>query len=150
NSASWYYSDNGFPSIEAMDWCHGSILISARETIGQSVGNVMDLGCGNGVLVSKICGVRMGLVPFGVDYNPERIEHARLLSPKYTGNFVMSDLFCVSSLPQGPFLLSILMVGRLLEAPAGVRRNLYEWLHDCSAKVLLYLYPGYSDKPLAR
>src|SRR5690348_3810470 len=92
-SADWYYLDNGFPSLQAMDGCHGPIFTVARETIGQSIGNVMDLGCGNGVLISRICAGHVGLVPYGVDCDPKCIEHARRLWPKDQSNFIVADLF---------------------------------------------------------
>jgi hypothetical protein len=50
----WYFRDNGFSSGYAMDISHQSILNLACSCLSQSSGRILDLGCGNGVLLHKI------------------------------------------------------------------------------------------------
>jgi len=64
----WYYADNGFSSREDMERGHEPILRLAAETISQTGGNVLDLGCGNGALLKMLCHFNHKIVPWGCRY----------------------------------------------------------------------------------
>ena len=88
----WYASDNGFSARAAMDEAHRPIVELAITSVGET-GTVIDLGCGNGALLKKICDARGGLIPFGVDVDDSKLEHARLLQPKFAMNFLAGNMF---------------------------------------------------------
>jgi hypothetical protein len=146
----WYHADNGFASVDAMDGLHRPIVEKARRALRNEGGNVLDLGCGNGVLVGKICEGRSDLIPFGVDANPAAIDHARLLSPDHSGNFMQADLFDIPAWEFGRrYALALLMAGRLMEVPRDRALELLEQLRSSCSRVLVYTYPDWGDTPLA-
>jgi hypothetical protein len=59
-------------------WHACAIVEVAVQALGGQGGRVLDLGCGNGVLLGKIR-ARVGdpLIPYGVDREPLHIHHAR-------------------------------------------------------------------------
>src|SRR5690349_9631667 len=89
----WYYSDNGFPSVEDMHDAHKPIVALATAVLSGTGGSILDLGCGNGMLLKKIHEANSASVPFGIDVAPSRIEHARELNPRFAANFVSGDMF---------------------------------------------------------
>jgi hypothetical protein len=123
---SWYASDNGFNSAMAMDEAHRPIVELAHTSIGDT-GTVLDLGCGNGALLKKICEPRPNLIPFGMDLDETKLEHARQLQPSFAANFVAGSMFDGVPLDADTvYSLVMLMPGRLLEvddASAGQLRS---------------------------
>jgi methyltransferase family protein len=138
----WYYSDNGFPSVEEMHAAHQPIVALATAVLSSAGGNIVDLGCGNGMLLKKIHEVKPASVPFGIDVTPSRIEHARELNPQFAANFVCGDLFdCDRIWPDGRrYALVILMPGRLLEVGSGRATKLKERIRAHGDQVLAYAY----------
>jgi hypothetical protein len=138
----WYTADNGFNSRAAMDEAHRPIVELAVSALG-SVGTVIDLGCGNGALLRKIAEARPGVVPFGVDTDETKLEHARQLQPAFGANFVAGNMFERIPLDADTlYSLVILMPGRLLEVDESSRRQLREWLRGHFQQLLVY---GYGD-----
>ena len=136
----WYASDNGFSTAVAMDEAHRPIVQLALSTIGES-GTVLDLGCGNGALLKKICDARPGLTPFGVDVDPAKLDHARELQPAFAANFVAGNMF--ESIPLDAdtvYSLVILMPGRLLEVDEASATRLKDWLRGHFQYLLVYGY----------
>lgn len=143
--AGWYWSDNGFSSIQAMNNAHldivnlaGSVLSDCKKVPT----NVLDLGCGNGVLLRRVKQVAKSVVPFGVDIRPAPIRNAQRLLAEYSGNFCCGDMFdCEDIWPTGRrYSLVLLMVGRLLDEPtprAVVLKN--QLLSRCD-HLLVYAY----------
>jgi 2-polyprenyl-3-methyl-5-hydroxy-6-metoxy-1,4-benzoquinol methylase len=137
---SWYASDNGFNTVAAMDEAHRPIVELARASLGDA-GSVIDLGCGNGALLKKIVEGRPGAIPFGVDANAEKLEHARLLQPEFGANFVTSSIFDALPLDADTvYSLVLLMPGRLLEVDATSARQLVDWLRGHFEYLLVYAY----------
>jgi hypothetical protein len=147
--ASWRFADNGFASAEAMDLLHRPIVALAREGLSAG-GTVLDLGCGNGTLLAKICQDRPDLVPFGVDTNVVALGHARALLPRFAKNFKQADIFDTDAWhPEtSRYQLGILMPGRLLEVSEGKAAGLLDRLRSCCSRVLVYVYPDWSDESL--
>ncbi len=141
-SPPWYASDNGFNSRRAMEQAHRPIVELAVTTLSDQVGNVLDLGCGNGALLQKILQANPNITPFGLEIEAGRLEHARLLNPKYAGNFSQGNMFD-SDLPwpdQRRYALAILMPGRLLEAQPEQASRLKEQIKRHCDRLLLYAY----------
>lgn len=98
----WYASDNGFASILAMNKAHHPIVELALATLAGRGGLVLDLGCGNGALLEKICKGSKTVVPYGTDISADKIAHARSLLPAFADNFLLGDMFENESLsPSG-------------------------------------------------
>jgi hypothetical protein len=136
----WYASDNGFTTSAAMDDVHRPVVELARQTIG-SAGSVIDLGCGNGALLRKIREGRAGLIPFGIDTDASKLDHARQLQPQFAANFVAGDMF--DSIPldaDTAYTLVLLMPGRLLEVDEVRARQLKGWLQGHFEHLLVYAY----------
>ena len=136
----WYASDNGFSARAAMDEAHRPIVELALTSLGET-GTVMDLGCGNGALLKKIFEARAGVIPFGVDVDESKLEHARLLQPAFSANFVAGSMF--ERIPidaDTVYSLIILMPGRLLEVDEASARQLREWLRGHFERLLVYGY----------
>jgi hypothetical protein len=140
---SWYYLDNGFSSLEAMSELHRPLVALARRKLNRLTGNILDLGCGNGALLAKICDGQDGLTPYGVDSSDLSLEHARELLPKFAQNFQQGDLFNCDRWFGGPrYALTLLMAGRLLEVERPVADRLLQTLRAKSDAILVYCYPG--------
>jgi hypothetical protein len=138
----WYASDNGFSARVAMDEAHRPIVEMAVSALG-TIGTVIDLGCGNGALLRKIAEARPGVVPFGMDIDEAKLEHARLLQPAFGANFVLGNMFERVPLDADTvYSLVILMPGRLLEVDESSSRQLREWLRGHFQQLLVY---GYGD-----
>jgi hypothetical protein len=149
---SWYATDNGFDSIATMDDAHRPIVAAAANALSGHAGNVLDLGCGNGALLDKITDGTRDVVPFGIDLDPTRIEHARALHPKAADNFIVGDLFDDQQLWSDGrrYALAIVMPGRLLEVDARHAEVLRQRLRDRCDQVLVYAYGDWiADSDLA-
>lgn len=136
----WYASDNGFSARAAMDEAHRPIVEMALTSLGETA-TVIDLGCGNGALLKKICEARAGVIPFGVDVDESKLEHARLLQPPFSTNFIAVNMF--ERIPidaDTVYSLIILMPGRLLEVDEVSARRLREWLRGHFQRLLVYGY----------
>lgn len=143
---SWYASDNGFNTAMAMDEAHRPIVELVHTTIGET-GTVLDLGCGNGALLKKICGPRPNLIPFGMDLDVTKLEHARLLQPAFAENFVAGSMF--DGIPlDGDTVHSVvlLMPGRLLEVDEAWAAQLRSWLQGHFQHLLVYAYGDWLTK----
>ena len=138
----WYATDNGFQSPFTMDVAHKPIVDLAARTLSGRAGNILDLGCGNGVLLRKICEASPGRVPFGLDIDPERIAHAREILPAFVENFLCGNMLEEERIWAAGrrYDLVILMPGRLVEA--GPER--VPWFRErvvaLAENVLVYAY----------
>lgn len=139
--ASWYAPDNGFTSIPAMLSAHRPVVTAVQTAIGMSGGSVLDLGCGNGALLLGISEACPNTIPFGIDCLAERIEHARLVLPRFSGNLQIANLFDLDApWAQRDYDASLLMIGRLLEAGPERAERLKAWLSKRSRQVVIYAY----------
>ena len=142
SAPSWYAADNGFSSAAAMARAHRPIVALARRVFGAASGNVVDLGCGNGALVREISEACPKIMPFGIDADAGRIEHARKLLPRFAANFFTGDFFEMDEpwLNGRRYALAILMPGRLLEARPEEALRLRRRLAAQCDRVLVYAY----------
>ncbi len=142
NSPAWYAADNGFASVRAMDEAHAPVVRAAAAALGGPGGAVLDLGCGNGVLLERLVAAAPGVVPFGIDRDPVRIEHAQTLHRKFANHFAAGDMFDDERLWAGGrrFALAVVMPGRLLETDTTRAAALRERLRSRCDQVLVYAY----------
>ncbi|NEQ66796.1 MAG: hypothetical protein F6K21_15080 [Symploca sp. SIO2D2] len=138
----WYTSDNGFNSRFAMENAHKPIVELAANTLADCGGNVLDLGCGNGVLLKKICEANSEAIPFGIEIDSSRVKHTPLLLPEFADNFICGDMFEDDSLwsDSRRYKLAILMPGRLIEAGSERSAKLKEQLKKHCDNLLVYAY----------
>lgn len=133
------HDDNGFSSELAKRAAHRPIVERACEHFGGLPGRVLDLGCGNGVLLNTIRAANARLVPYGVDADASKIERARQMLPGFAANFYAGDMFDPDAhWPGVAFDLILLMPGRLLEVEAARGDRLRAWLRAQEGFVLLY------------
>jgi SAM-dependent methyltransferase len=147
---SWLHLDNGFSSAEAMKNLHTPIVVLARQRLSGLKGNVLDLGCGNGSLLSKICTEESGLVPYGVDGSENSLRHATELLLAFAANFIRGDIFDYDAWDKCPNCpLTLLMIGRLWEANRPTAARLMRIPNEKSEAILAYLHSGYGKQLLA-
>jgi hypothetical protein len=135
----WYYEDNGFSSEFAMRDAHRPILELAASVIEPGAA-VLDLGCGNGALVAAIARTR-GAVPYGIDLDPNKIEHARALHAAHAAHFAVADLFGLDALaPDRRYDVALLMPGRVAEVGPERAAALVAKLRTRVDRLILYAY----------
>jgi hypothetical protein len=136
----WYATDNGFNTRTAMDEAHRPIVELALTCLSAG-GSILDLGCGNGALLKKICDGRPTIIPFGVDTETSKLEHAGQLQPAFAANFVAGNMFEGVPLDADTiYSLVLLMPGRLLEVDNASASRLREWLRGHFQHLLVYAY----------
>jgi hypothetical protein len=138
----WYCTDNGFASESDMNAAHKPLVDLAVCTLAGRGGAVLDLGCGNGALLRKIRRLNPGAVPFGVDIDPAKLAHARLLLSEFDDNLFLDDIFETDALwPDGQvYALVILMPGRLLEVSLERAEKLKSRLREHASNLIVYSY----------
>lgn len=138
----WYATDNGFSSRFAMDSAHRPILDLALATLSETSGTVIDLGCGNGALLQKLCAANASITPYGIEMEGDRFAHISTLLPQFAENFVCGNLFEDEQLWQGDrqYDLALLMPGRLLEIDPPQAEWLKQNLKQHCEHILIYAY----------
>jgi ubiquinone/menaquinone biosynthesis C-methylase UbiE len=133
-----------------MNALHKPLVALACTALNVEGGNVLDLGCGNGMLLARLCAERGGLIPYGIDINGFALEHARRLVPNFGANFIKGDFFDVG-LWDGDarhYALTLFMLGRLLEVPKEKAIRFLTRLRKSCSRILVYTYPDWGDQPL--
>lgn len=138
----WYANDNGFSSRLSMDNAHEPVLEQIQATLGKRSASVLDLGCGNGALLKKLCAANPQITPFGIDSDAERIAHAGLLLPEFAANFYAGSMFAEGDIWQeGRFYdLILLMPGRLLEVTPEQAETLKQRIREHTDQLVVYAY----------
>ncbi len=137
----WYFQDNGFSSTEEMNIAQKPIIERAVKELEGKNGPVLDLGCGNGILLKKIYDHNSDLIPYGVEIDPSRFAHIAELLPEFSQNFQQGDIFDTPAMfPDQQFEMAILMPGRFLEVESERATLLREWLKTNVKELLTYVY----------
>lgn len=122
------WEENGFSNKAAMNHFHTVILDAIGDMKYIPAGNVLDLGCGNGILLGRVVGTRTDLLPHGVEMDRQRCMSAA--TTIHWGVFTMGSIFDLTTWKEPAYSMILLMPGRLLEtthaAAAAVREQLYE------------------------
>lgn len=148
-SEPWYAEDNGFRTGYAMKRAHAPIVERVRKLYQESPAlqkspRVLDLGCGNGVLLHRISKLNPTIVPVGVDFDHGKISRARMVFGNQRSEFHVDDIFVWSANEKPPEMyLAILMLGRLLEVPEYLRAKFIERVAPSLEHVLVYAYEDY-------
>lgn len=129
------WEENGFSSKEAMDIFHDVVIRACRgpDEYGIVGGSgyrielfkdvihpdILDLGCGNGLLLKKLCDKFDG-IPHGVE-----IDHQRYMSALDTipfGSVSEGDIFDMTLWPEEWYDMIVFMPGRLVEQKSSFNR----------------------------
>jgi SAM-dependent methyltransferase len=128
------YADNGFSSYNAMAAAHATVL----SACGQTNGTVIDLGCGDGTLLSKLW-IRNSLLKcIGVESDKERAARGARRHPAV--DFLVGKLEAFPIDAWGADA-ALLMPGRLLEIRADEFAPLLTRLRGIK-KLIVYTYAG--------
>lgn len=143
------YTDNGFSSRDAMDKAHEPILQLVTEALSQESGavregKIIDLGCGNGALLEKIVLTAPWLKPCGVEKEKIKCDRAARRLTAYAPEFHHGSIYD-EMLWAPPYLVALMSVERLLEAPKSDLIHLLMRLRDGCNKVILYSYSKERD-----
>jgi hypothetical protein len=136
------YRDNGFGSAEGMAASHRVMIDATVSLLDGQTGNILDLGCGNGLLLAAIAHRLPGVTPMGVERARDRANRARATLEQAGGHVYVGDIFSLEQpwFNGESFLLTILMIGRLLEVDLGSRRDLIADVERHTNLLLLYTY----------
>lgn len=128
------WTDNGFPSFLYMWKAHQSILTALR---GLTFRKVIDLGCGNGLLLEKIGAIDLT----GIEQESVRCERARK-------RLVNATIICGNLHDpihwHPPYDLALISANRLLEVSEEQRESLLQRLSEGTHHLLLYSYDNRS------
>lgn len=128
------WTDNGFKSRASMTLAHNTIRTFFREFITSATdARVLDLGCGNGRLVSALTTNAAG-VEVDIDRCERAEEHGVVAYAMSIADFVHS---CV---PDAPFDAVLLMPGRLIEMKPPEALEVRRWLYAHAKRVIVYAY----------
>lgn len=133
------HEDNGFVSAAAMHAIHAPLVELAALVVLGPAHAVLDLGCGNGLLLDKICRISNAM-PFGIDLDPNKCRRAQSLHP--SGTWACGDVFSERSIWSRPYRLVLLSAARLAEATTDQRATLVSSLQATAEYLLVYAYPG--------
>lgn len=131
------WEENGFRYKEAMDHFHQVILDAIGDMKYIPAGNVLDLGCGNGVLLGRVVGNRQDLLPHGVEMDKQRCLSAA--TNIHWGVFTLGTLYDLDTWKEPTYSLVLLMPGRLLETTRVTAEQVRKQLYDKTDLLLINL-----------
>lgn len=142
HSRSWYYKDNGFNTRSGMDVAHKPIEeLVAKLVPKEGMVDIVDLGCGNGVLLKKIRSSCPQVRPWGIDHDAGKIEHAHLLVPEFKQNFVVGNIKDFTTLfGEQRYAFAILALSRLEEMSPKELAAFRGCIHERCDNVIVYDY----------
>ena len=145
----WFAGDNGFKSLDSMNSAHQRIVDALIKEVSDSVAptSILDLGCGNGALLMSLRHAATHMVPFGIDSEETRIQHAKLIHAEHANNFLKEDMFARETIgPQSHYDYVLLMPGRLVEVDEVKRRYFQSKMEESGAKIFAYAYDEWVQK----
>ncbi|MGC2697162.1 MAG: hypothetical protein WA738_15360 [Candidatus Angelobacter sp.] len=136
------HMDNGFSSAEGMAASHRVMSDAALRLLHGHTGKILDLGCGNGCLVAAIASRFQGVTPWGVECVPDRANRGRSTLERAGGRLYVSSIFSLDQpwFNHEPYLLTMLMIGRLIEVDVQTQRTLIRDIERNTRLLLLYTY----------
>lgn len=135
---------NGFSSDTGQSRAHATVLEVARHVVES--GPLLDLGCGDGTLVSAAAG--MSAIPiWGCDISGEAVRKCHAKFPGARDRFQQRDIwkfFDQEGLPE--FEVTFLMPGRLTEWPIELAHHFRRKLLTKTKSLVVYMYGDWSKK----
>jgi hypothetical protein len=125
--------DNGFNSKTAMEEAH-NWLLSIMPPMPSGM-HILDLGCGNGLLLEKLCALSTDSVPHGIDIDPARV--LRAAQRLHWGFFDAANISAMTW--DKEYDLIVFMPGRLSEMKPEEAAAVLAKLNK-SKRVLMYMY----------
>ena len=133
------WTDNGFPTEDAMIKHHDPLLQTIGERAKDGIQRVVDLGCGNGELLDKVAQLS-SLEVIGVEMDKAKIARGRR---NETVKFITGNIFKVAPKANGKPTLALLSTQRLKEATSAQLVTFLPSLTDLCEEVMLYGYGDY-------
>lgn len=147
------WEENGYTTKEAMEAAHELMLAAATSTTIPK-GNILDLGCGNGVFVeklhkelNKLHNDDFATIPCGVEVDETRFKSA--MDRIYYGKLWWGDLYKKDTWESDTYSVTAFMPGRILEQSSDRIEDI-KWLVSTLPKtteyLLVYLTSDWKDK----
>lgn len=138
------WTDNGFADRANMRVAH-DLLIDTIGELSLAPGFVLDLGCGNGLLLDKIHTKYDFLEPIGVESDPERAAKARL---RLTGGVYRADIVD-STVYMGNYELILISLNRFKEIEPEKLTKLLKHFSEHTHYLFVYSYDKWEDEKIA-
>ncbi len=135
------WSDNGFASLTSMEQSH-DLLVESTNKVALDAGFVLDLGCGNGLLLERLTKKYAFLQAVGVELDGGRASRARI---RHGGGIYQVDVTDVSAY-LGNYQLVFLSLNRLKELDHAAGYLLLRRLSQHTQYLFLYSYDKWSDQ----
>lgn len=135
------YRENGFRSLEAMDAGHDMILKSIESLIPEQNFpiHILDLGCGNGILLEKIAKRFTAVMPSGVELIPSRADAAKKRLSNFNG-VVVENTIEYADVWNNLYTIVLISHNRFAELEAESAVHLMNTMLNHSTYVLIYSY----------
>ena len=143
------YTANGFDSAAERQACHGRIGEQVATLLrGVESPSILDLGCGNGVLLRSIAERCDRARLFGVELEGARLEQLGSVLPEHAHRAFLGNLLELPSpwLLEEDFDAVLLMPGRLVEAGPDRSQARLE-RRSATRNVVVYAYGDGLDEP---
>jgi hypothetical protein len=137
-----YHEENGFPALADLLEAHGGMAHALAPLLSAGPARIVDVGCGNGALLQRLCADHPETVPFGVDRHPHKIEAARRAMPRHRDHFVAACAFDVDRWWHADWAFDVMLLcpGRFLEVDAARAQPLRRRIAERVECLLLYAY----------
>jgi hypothetical protein len=135
------WEDNGFSSESAMNECHSHILDTLSEF---KIGSILDLGCGNGLLLNRIKEQGDLISTFGIEIDEARYMRATQVSPDTI--LRKGNIFDYGNYTENYYTYVLLMPGRLLEIDKKELDIYIKFLKDRVDNFVFYMYGDWIQK----
>jgi len=133
------WAENGFGTLEKMNSYHELVISAITKKMGQEGGYIMDAGCGNGLLLEKICNGYPNLIPYGIEVGKDAAESAKR---RLVNGFIQwGNIFTEMSWDLAEkYKFVIFMPGRLFEVEEQLRLECVNRLKRKTDTLIIYIY----------